>query len=323
MVEQRDSSSGLVLGLTMAESAMLIIFVLLLALTALLTRAEEELVRFGKLQATLEENKVGVKELIDQIRVSTEARRDADNWQELVRDIERQTSDLSPESIVSRLKEADQVLEHSIRLRTIAEAFKKAGVQPESEQLKSLAVLATAGHEAGLTPDEIQDAIHFFPVIGALRNTGEPMTPQAVVKMAQDAKRWREESGGRGTDHPSCWYDQDRTVAYLFDVALTDDGFIIQRARAPQREHKRESPALDSVRTGRLLTAQQFLSQTEPIFLWSVARDCRFFARAFDLTSADQKELYKDRMRTLESRFYKNANPSGPPPSVDPLPLRP
>ena len=26
-------------------------------------------------------------------------------------------------------------------------------------------------------------------------------------------------------------------------------------------------------------------------------------------------------MRTLESRFYKNANPSGPPPSVDPAPL--
>ncbi len=329
MVAQRDSSSGLVLGLTMAESAMLIIFVLLLALTALLSRAEEELARFEQLQAELEENKVGVEELIEQIGVSTEARRDADNWRKLVRGIERQTSAPSPESIVSRLQEADKALEHSSGLRAIDEAFKEAGIEPEPEHLRSVAELARAGHEAGLTPDEVRDAIRFYPVIEALRGSSAEMTPRVVVQLVADAKRWRgQEGGGRGTDHPSCWTDDDESVAYLFDVALRDDGFVMRPARAlPRHDEERENPplsrALSRVRTGEILTAQQFLEQTELVFSWSVDRDCRFFARAFDLTSADQKELYKDRMRTLESRFYKNANPSGPPPSVDPPPLRP
>ena len=47
-----------------------------------------------------------------------------------------------------------------------------------------------------------------------------------------------------------------------------------------------------------------------------VANDCRFFVRAFDVTAPDQKELYKERMLLLESRFYKYANPTGPPPAV-------
>ena len=50
------------------------------------------------------------------------------------------------------------------------------------------------------------------------------------------------------------------------------------------------------------------------MFEWSVAANCRFFVRAFDLTAADQKQMYKTRMRTLESRFYEDASPSGPPP---------
>ena len=69
------------------------------------------------------------------------------------------------------------------------------------------------------------------------------------------------------------------------------------------------------MKTATTLTSQQFLDQTKPVYDWSVDEECRFFVRAFDMTAADQKELYKDRMRTLESHFYKNANPTGLPPS--------
>ena len=141
----------------------------------------------------------------------------------------------------------------------------------------------------------------------------------------RDAERWRghagadsQAQGGGGTEHPSCWYDDDGTVAYLFDVAMNAEGYVIQPARSPQHERKRASLPLARVQTGKQLDPEQFQDQTQELYDESVRMKCRFFVRAFDLTPADQKELYKERMRILESRFYKKLNPSGPPPSEDP-----
>lgn len=244
----RTFPRGLVLGLTMAEIAILIIFVLLLALAALLAReadrrqaAERELVRFEQIAALFEEEalpqdpvalKAALRERVDE-------HRDADSWRELVREIET-TPDV---------------------LREIADAM-------------------SAAARRGMSPAEVREAIESRQV-------------------------------GGGSDHPSCWYDRDGTVAYLFDVALMADGFVVDLARAPQHEAERALLPLDLVQTGSVVTQVQFLRQTGPVYEWSVERGCRFFVRAFDVTAADQKDLYKRRMRVLESRFYKNANPTG------------
>lgn len=244
----RTFPRGLVLGLTMAEIAILIIFVLLLALAALLAReadrrqaAERELVRFEQIAALFEEEalpqdpvalKAALRERVDE-------HRDADRWRELVRETET-TPDV---------------------LREMADAM-------------------SAAARAGMSPAEVREAIESRQV-------------------------------GGGSDHPSCWYDRDGTVAYLFDVALVASGFVVDLARAPQHEAERALLPLDIVRTGSTLNQAQFLRQTRPVYEWSVERGCRFFVRVFDVTAADQKDLYKRRMGALESRFYKNANPTG------------
>ena len=251
----RTFPRGLVLGLTMAEIAILIIFVLLLALAALLAResdrrqaAERELVRFEQIAALFEEEalpedpvalKAALRERVDTHRDADSWRRDADSWRELVRETETTPSEL---------------LE-------MAEAM-------------------SAAARAGMSPAEVREAIESRQV-------------------------------GGGSDYPSCWYDRDGTVAYLFDVALMASGFVVDLARAPQHEAERAVLPLDLVQTGSVVTQAQFLRQTRPVYEWSVQRGCRFFVRAFDLTAPDQKDLYKRRMSVLESRFYKNANPTG------------
>lgn len=328
MAGQGDRSPGLVLGLTMAETAILIIFVLLLALTALLGReaerrrsAEDELERLEEVRLVLEESSLQPTEAVDLLRAREIDRQDADSWRDLVRGLAEEPLP-SPSRIAERLREArKRDADHG----TIDESLRAAGVEPTSETLRELAAIVTATREAGVTSDEAAKVIGIYRALDdALGRLGDQMTPGAVAAMSRDAARRREEAGGgRGTDHPSCWYDADRTVAYLFDVALTDDGFVIQPAHAPQHEEARAALPLDSVRTGTILTAPQFLSQTRPVFRRSVERDCRFFVRAFDLTSADRKELYKDRMRTLESRFYKYESQSAPLRSIDQGPVRP
>ena len=180
---------------------------------------------------------------------------------------------------------------------TLTEALQETGIEGITavlDAMTTLAEIAKISHAVGLTLEDAKERI-------ADTESGD----------------------GRGTDHPSCWTDDDDTVAYLFDVALVDAGYILQQARAPQHEHKRASLPLSRIRTGRLLSPTDFREQTREILDWSIDNECRFFVRAFDLTAADQKEVYKDRMRTLESRFYKNANPSGPAPSVERVLPRP
>ena len=266
---------GLVLGLTMAETAVLIIFVLLLAMTVLLTGersqrqiAQQQLEQYEEIQQILSKHGIEIDELISRSR----DRSAADNWRELVRELEVQRPTISPEGLVSRLNEAQELQD--------------------------------------VLTDEMGDDSNVDRL-------------QGIRNLTRDAKRWRAQSGGRGTDHPSCWYDADGSVAYLFDVALTDDGFVIQAAHAPEHVQDRASLPIEGVVTSQTLTADQFLAQTHRIFEWSAGNECRFFVRAFDLTAADQKELYKARMRTLESRFYKNASPSGPVPFLDSASSRP
>ena len=237
---------GLVLGLTMAEIAILIIFVLLLALAALLARetemreeAENELVRFERLEAVFEGQELPEDPVLLQrvLRERVDEHEDAENWRELVREIETTFPAPSAANVVEQLQRAQE----------------------------------------------------------------------RIARLEAQARS----PGGAGTDNPSCWYDQDGTVAYLFDVALAADGFVVAAARAPQHEAERAQLPIGGVRQGRLLSEARFLIQTLPVYQWSVERECRFFVRAFDVTPADQKDLYKSRMQALESRFYKNANPTG------------
>lgn len=350
--QKRAFPQGLVLGLTMAETAILIIFILLLALTVLLRRetdrrqaVEREFEQYREIHLIRKDRGITVEEISSLIETGRSDRADAEHWRELVRDLSDSVPGLSPQSIISQLEDARTVLAREAANEALDEFLETTNLQPTPETLNQIDSVLKAGSEYGMKPEDIRGAIQIRREIGQLLEAeGETASAQAIRELAHDARRWRElaakvgddpgvkiersnsrvaeleaKLGGTGTDHPSCWYDQDDTVAYLFDVALTGEGFVLQPALAPQHHEDRSSLPLENVVTGKSINSNQFLIQTRPVFEWSVDHGCRFFVRAFDLTAPEQKELYKTRMRTLESRFYKNASPSGPPPSVDPL----
>lgn len=303
--QKRAFPQGLVLGLTMAETAILIIFVLLLALTVLLGRETdrrqaveqelEQLEQLREIQLTLKQRDISVAEISELIETATIDQTDAEHWRELVRSLNDSVPDPSPEAIISQLDDARSVCDELSQLLE-----DDNGETVSTHRLEEL----------------VRNNQRWRDLVD---NVGED--PEAELeRLNARIAELKSKLGGTGTDHPSCWYDEDSTVAYLFDVALTDEGFLLQPAHAPDHHEKRESLPLEDVAIGKNINPNQFLIQTRPVFQWSVDKGCRFFVRAFDLTAPEQKELYKTRMRTLESRFYKNASPSGPPPSAVPPP---
>ena len=53
------------------------------------------------------------------------------------------------------------------------------------------------------------------------------------------------------------------------------------------------------------MDSREFLTSTRPLFEWSKEKECRFFVRVYDLTKLDEKAIYKNRLRDVESHFYK------------------
>lgn len=204
MAGQRDRSSGLVLGLTMAETAILIIFVLLLALTALLGReaerrrsAEDELERLEEVRLVLEESNLQPKEAVDLLRARENERQDADNWRDLVRGLAEEPPP-SPTHIAKRLREArKRDIEHG----TIDESLRAAGVEPTSETLRELAAIVAATHEAGVTSNEAAKVIGIYRALdNALGRLGDRMTPAtrtACVRWSHASTRTRIHPGRR------------------------------------------------------------------------------------------------------------------------------
>lgn len=223
---------GVVLGLTMAEVVLLVIFVLLLALAALLERemdakkqaendaeeAKEELallvVRVEDLTRFIDERGLGPA-LDDAEREANESGgrhltvvEQAANWRELVRRAGPRAEE-SPDEFLSALTdtlEREEVFrtaadEADLSPETMAEAAEviteasAAGITSE-ELLEAARRVAEAAVSDALTPEEIAEAARIADTArDALRERGLEPTPEAVEELFRDAERWRERAG--------------------------------------------------------------------------------------------------------------------------------
>jgi hypothetical protein len=108
---------------------------------------------------------------------------------------------------------------------------------------------------------------------------------------------------GNGLVFPSC-VEVDGKPAYVFDVTLKSASLIITDNMLPEMQKWNQETA--PIRTGVDVSNGEFESMTNPLLEWSRKNQCRFFVRVMDATLADQKAIYKIRLRTVEGHFYKH-----------------
>ena len=270
---------GLVLGLTMAEIVILVIFVLLLVLGASLALKERENETLKKRNEML---RAGATELAEETR------------QRLAR-IEKE---------VTQLRELREDLE-SARPDGLPE-------RPLPEIFRELVLVRDAVVDSGIspTPDSIRQALADAAAIKEelLASAGqnkllERQNENLKTKMTDLLRQAR--SGGRGLDHPPCWATPDGKAEYIFDISLTRRGLIVRERELPHRAIERAKLPIADLALDDELIPKNFLGMTEPLFRWSVDNECRFVVRAFDSTAPTEKTIYKRHMRVLEQRFYK------------------
>ncbi|MCY3933809.1 MAG: hypothetical protein OXH70_19025 [Acidobacteria bacterium] len=201
---------GLVLGFTMAEIAILIIFVLLLVLAAMLAResdkreqAESELARHEEVREIFEEEELPEDPVVLRSVLVERVERHyaADNWRELVRELAPAAPEPSPQELVEQIQESEigrMSPDEAERLLEAHREVEKADAHAELEQalqeagvsspggIRDMAAATRAADEQGMTPGEIRETIENRAAWDeAVDDAGRSAEPEELRELAE------------------------------------------------------------------------------------------------------------------------------------------
>lgn len=108
---------------------------------------------------------------------------------------------------------------------------------------------------------------------------------------------------GKGSSYPPCWTNEGGRIRYIFNIAITDIGFIVKPTDFGDYQESTSKLPVEQIILNREVNPDQFVRMTLPLFRWSQGEECRFFVRLFDMTGPREKDIYKKRRKTVEGHF--------------------
>jgi hypothetical protein len=303
--EQHDSyRRGLVLGLTMAEVGILIIFVLLLLLAFQELRRDEITRAFrGKTpvdatrlaELTSLEQQFGGKLPVDATRLSQ------------LNDAESTLHDVA-EAMGVKVGDAPQDDFRRLAQVVAATARTNEGRSNLAEASSLLAEMRAATREAQNVAKESGHSSD---------GMSKRLATQSYRIANQEGQLARYESqlaaSGQGKGERPCWVQPDGRIDYLYDVVLGSDGIRMSELPHPERAAERALLPMPITDKREALSETEFLRHTNAIYAYSTNAQCRFFVVVYDSTAAHEKPLYKNLLRAVEGHFYKRLSTSPPP----------
>lgn len=321
-IQQQDQAykRGLVLGLTMAEIVMLVLFTLLMVLTAVIVRERDELAEKDRLIAELEgtvevdpedlKTVAVLKEYWETYGPKNQSFRDY--FSELVlqvQQLDRLRAELEQLVELNRelAGEARLAEERSRRIHELERALGESKTRL-AEVESWIEALAEAGLDPA-SPDGREKLEAALTVLESLEGTGQG----AGDFIAELAELRREAGDLRGKlvyykrryGQTPCWHDDEWSIDYTFEVKLTSAGYLLRAVDQPRHQDHPIMPMVARVTTGREIPPAQFIGETMPLYVWSQKHDCRFFVIVYDGTAEHEKRIFKERFGILEGHFYK------------------
>lgn len=284
---------GTVLGLTMAEAVILIVFSLLLLLNHLLTKKDEKFkkleVAHAKLEQILKEN-ANHEALVDNIGKIFDTL-NVNNFDDAFKELE-----LVKQKIATLEKQTVALKEKNKELEAIKNVLDNIdGISPES--LKNSLVIIEKFVSASKDKLSEKELNNFSDIIERLER--EKSTMQGQLSYMQ-----KKLDNGKGTEKPACWANKDGRPEYIYSVAMASDGLTLHKIEAPDRDKDYAELPVSSVIFEKKIGLNDFRIETNPLYQWSNEHNCRFFVKVFDLTAGNEKEIYKKHLRIVGEHFY-------------------
>lgn len=298
LADPREYRRGVVLGLTLAEVLVLLVFLLLLAMSALLLRRDRE-------QAALTDKLGRYAVLLQPITEALDSRgivvEDTDQLASL---IERGSA---VDGLRSQLDEAGRKLEaaraaserQESELSRLREATREMARMSKAvaEHAALAAILESVeGQQPQSLPEKLAGLVQKATIVEAATSS---LTGQNAQMRAELARL----KGNGGSGQPYCWALPDGRAQYMLKVEMQDSGVIVRDLEPRARPEDPAWPLLDGVSRGRLMPMSEFIAHTSPLQARSNAERCRYAIQAVDGTGITNKPGYKQSIGRLWSVF--------------------
>ena len=300
--QERSYRRGLVLGFTMTEIMILILFAILMALAATIFSKEERIKALVQVSANAAESAL----LVQEIRKAFPNAQTIDEQFKEIRMAIQNSKEL--EVVKQELEKLHAEIES---YKEVKELFEKSNDSSKASP-QEIAQDANFGRDLKefaekqdppIAPDDIKPAL-------AILNKSTDLVKQNInlEKEVETLKgqmiNLTERLGGRGTEFPPCWVSPNGKLEYIFDVALNSNGYIIRDRKLPHRQEDQALLPIQQITFDSLVSSSNFSRQTDALLNWSKAHNCRFFVRIFDQTGHQEKDIYKHQERLLQQSFY-------------------
>lgn len=241
-IRGQDSAyrKGLVLGLTMAEIMLLILFMLLLVLGAIVAQ-REKLIHH-------QQQKIADLEVLD--RFVSEGLQNSGS-QVTVNDIIRE---------IQRAKSENSVLREQVaELRP----FEQAGKQIED-------IIREIKRQGGQADRQsVTKALLERAVLDRENSTLKGQVAQLVRQIKA--------SGNGGHEFPSCWVTADGKTQSIFELTFYSAGISVHNRHLQDHVKDEVNLPLGDIRFDTTLSPTTFIEQMGPLHQWSTDNNCRFY----------------------------------------------
>lgn len=293
---------GMVLGLTIAEIILLLLFALLLALAAGLIKANKGAAENATLRTMFDEavaaldakDGAGFKKAVQ--KVLSDGAAVEKKYKDKVTELE---SRLIPESLNQEL------------------ILKKIDLNREADREKFFALMNTAAKvetEAKKSNRSTEALAAKACEVGAeaMRRSGPDVDPKSITNQIEEQKRqidyWKGKATqqGKGGTLPNCYSVKGgKPFVYLYRADIHKDGISLVSLLPEELAAQFAADFSNPPPIGRRLSDNEFLSLTKAFLDYGERRDCRFSIQSKDQTDAGDKNRYKRGRTVLGGNFYE------------------
>jgi hypothetical protein len=301
LADPREYRRGVILGLTLAEIMMLLVFLLLLSSGALLARRNREI---DSLENKLANYGSQLAPVITHLRERGIAVRDVD---ELVGRLERVSEE---DKMRQQLAEAASALAEA--RSNAAKAEREADdlrarierIPADTRELAAKAaaadsmsdMLGQAGASGGSAAEKLRDVLD---QASRQAHVNRDLTGQNAQMRTELARS----KGNGGSGLPYCWTTPDGHPEYMLHVELHDDNILVSEISPRPRPEDPAWELMDGVPRGTPISIGALMSAVAPLQREAVTEKCRYAVEVFDGTGRTNKPGYKSMMGRLWSVF--------------------
>lgn len=293
--ESKNYRRGLILGFTIAEIVLLVLFALLMALAQRLISGKKEVLQATALNSRFMEAVASMDDPSFQKKLNAAIQQEIDYQKRLEDAVSKISAQSLPDDVYAEIKSQKIDLNTKEGKQRFLDLVSTA-LEAEREAAKS------GGTTASNVAAACRAGSEFKKVLGDKDPSELINTTKDAVARAEHYKSEAAKCGLSG-NLPACFRGANDPIPYLYEVRIKPEGLQL-KLTLPNQYVERFNSNFTNSPDNAVLSVSDFRAQAKQFLDWGDRNQCRFYVTVYDDLPND-KERFKSMLKTVEGYFYK------------------